>query len=70
MQEEVSKKTVRFAINGTKLTAKLLWKGLVAFKRHHDKKKAIREVKKNTPSGIKTVFYEEGGVSVCIPSRN
>ena len=56
MQEEVSKKTVQFAVNGTKLTAKFLWNALVAFKRHHDKKKVEREVKKNTPKrGKQTV---------------
>ena len=67
MQEEVSKKTVRFAWQGTKVTARLLWKALLAFKRHHEKNKIAKEVKKNTPKkgkqSVKQLVGQGQGVS-------
>ena len=39
MNEEVSQKTVRFAINTGKVTGRVLWKCLKAYIRHRQKKK-------------------------------
>ena len=39
MNEEVSQKTVRFAINTGKLTGRVLWKCLKAYLRHRQNRK-------------------------------
>ncbi len=56
MEEEVSKKTINFAVQGTKLSVRFFYKAAKAYLAHLDKKKAVKQVKKNTPvKGKQTV---------------
>ncbi len=56
MNEEVSDKTVRLAVTTTKVTVRMLIRGLIAWKRNHDRKKDVnRMAKDTTPHGKQTV---------------
>ena len=56
MEEEVSKKSIHFAWQGTKLSVRFLYKAAKAYLAHLNKKKVTKEIKKNTPvKGKQTV---------------
>ena len=67
MNEEVSDKTVRLAVTTTKVTVRMLIRGLIAWKRNHDRKKDVnRMAKDTTPHGkqsVKELVGQGQGVS-------
>ncbi len=67
MQEDVARQTVQLAIRSGKVSGQLLWKALKAYIAHHNKKKAAKEVAKNTPikgkQSVKQLVGQGQGVS-------
>ena len=66
MNEEVSDKTVHLAVRTTKVTARMLIRGLIAWKRNHQRKKAVNRMAKDTPHGkqsVKELVGQGQGVS-------
>lgn len=67
MQEDVARQTVQLAIRSGKVSGQLLWKALKAYVAHHNKKKAAKEVAKNTPikgkQSVKQLVGQGQGVS-------
>ena len=66
MQEEVENKSVQLAIQTGKVTVKTLIKGLQAWYRHHQRKKDVNRMAKDTPHGkqsVKELVGQGQGVS-------
>ncbi len=66
MQEEVENKSINLAVTGGKLTVKLLIKALQAWYRHHQRKKDVARMAKDTVKGkqsVKKLIGQGQGVS-------
>lgn len=64
MQEEVSKKTVNLALTTTKLSARVLVKGLALYMRHRKEVKAKKAVTKPVgKQSVKELIGQNQGVS-------
>lgn len=55
MQEEVENRTVNLAISSTKLSARVLWKGITAFVQSQKNKSAAKSCTNTKPTGKQTV---------------
>lgn len=55
MQEEVENRTVNLAISSTKLSARVLWKGITAFVQSQKNKSAAKSCANTKPTGKQTV---------------
>jgi hypothetical protein len=53
VNEDISDKSIRFAVRGVTVTAKTLFRACVAWKRHHDNKVVRKQQKKVTKAQIK-----------------
>ena len=64
MQEDIENKSVHLAISTTKLTARMVVKGLALWYRHHKTKKAEKIAEKPTgKQSVKELIGQDQGVS-------
>ena len=67
MQEEVENKTVNLAVKTGKVTARTLWKALVLYVRHRQKKAAEKKIEGESPvkgeQSVKELIGQNQGVS-------
>ena len=66
MNEEVSDRVVRVAFRTARVTGRALFRALVAWQRHHDRKKAMKRSEKSTVKGkqsVKELIGQGQGVS-------
>ncbi len=66
MNEEVSDRVVRIAFRTVRVTGRDLFRALVAWQRHHDRKKAMKRSEKSTVKGkqsVKELIGQGQGVS-------
>ena len=66
MNEEVSDRVVRVAFRTARVTVRGMVRALIAWKRHHDRKKAIKRSEKSTVKGkqsVKELIGQGQGVS-------
>ena len=67
MQEEVENKTVNLAVKTGKVTARTLWKALVLYVRHRQKKAAKKKIEGESPvkgeQSVKELIGQNQGVS-------